>query len=390
MHAEHGQHMEHQQPSQYGLKTAGYLLLADVSGFDAYLAHVELEHAQGVLTELLELIVDSLSPPMHIADIHRDAVLAYEPESELTRGETLLELTEATYTAFRDRLKSIARNNTCQCRACSAVPTLDLKFLVHFGEYTAQPGENGRVILGGLDANLVKERLLKDQVEDNSRSYALFTEPSLAHMGIHPEGLEELRGDYPHLGEIRSGSLDLGERYRSLSEDRQAYVIAEQADLSVIHDYPTTPPVVWDWLNDPYKRTRWLRWTKWRPGLRPAGRTDVGAVNHCTHGVGSVIETILDWRPYRYFTVEMEQANIWSSLLVTYQLEPLPEGQATRLHFRARLLQAPSMRLARPMMRIGVYRKLKQDFEHMAELMAQEKASQIAPSPESSKVADLH
>ncbi len=401
MHSEHGQHleqgqnMEHEQHAEHehhnesSLKTEGYLLLADVSGFDAYLADVELEHAQGVVTELLELIMASLSPPMHIAGIHRDAVLAYKPESEVTRGETMLELPEATYVAFRDRLKSIARNNTCQCRACSAVPTLDLKFLVHFGAYTTQPGDNGRVILGGLDANLVRDRLLKDQVDEAARSYALFTEPSLAHMGLRPEGMEELSGEYPHLGEIRSGSLDLGERYLLLNEERQAYVSDEDADLIISHDYPTTPPVLWDWLNDPYKRTRWLRWTKWRPGLRPGGRTDVGAVNHCTHGVGSVIETILEWRPYQFFTVEMEQASFWSSLLATYQLEPLPDDQGTRLHLRARLLKAPSMRLARPAMSMGMSRKMKRDLAHMAELMAEEESSQDSPSTEPAKVADL-
>ena len=374
---------------EHGLSDHGYLLLADISGFDAYLAEVELEHAQGVMTELLELIVASLAPPMHVSGVLSDAVLAYESESELTRGETLLELTEATYAAFRDRLKSIARNNTCQCRACSAVPTLDLKFLVHFGEYTAQQRKNGRVVLGGLDANLVRGRLLKDQVDDGGRSYALFTESSLEHMGVRPEGMEALCGEYPHLGEIRSGSLDLGGRYQSLNEDRRAYVIAEQADVVVSQDYPTTPPVVWDWLNDPYKRTRWLRWTKWKPGLRPSGRTDIGAVNHCTHGVGSVVETILDWRPYRYFTTEMEQASVWSSLLATYQLESLPDGGGTRLYFRGQLQKAPTMRLMRPALRLGLSRKLKQDFERMAELMAGETNSLEPHPPEPSKVADL-
>jgi hypothetical protein len=190
-------------------------------------------------------------------------------------------------------------------------------------------------------------------------------------MGVRPAGMEEHCGEYPHLGEIRSGSLDLGVRYLALSEDRRAFVIAEQADLIVSHDYPTAPPVVWDWLNDPYKRTRWLRWTKWKPGLRPTGRTDIGAVNHCTHGVGSVIETVLDWRPYRYFTVEMEQASVWLSLRATYQLEPLPDGQGTRLYFRGQLQKAPSMRLMRQALKAGLSRKLKQDFERMAELMAE-------------------
>jgi uncharacterized protein YndB with AHSA1/START domain len=209
-------------------------------------------------------------------------------------------------------------------------------------------------------------------------------------MGVRPEGMEERCGEYPHLGEIRSGSLDLGGRYQSLSEDRRAYVTAEQADVVISRDYPTTPPVVWDWLNDPYKRTRWLSWTKWLPGLRPSGRTDIGAVNHCTHGVGSVVETILDWRPYRYFTVEMEQASVWSSLLATYQLESLPDGGGTRLHFRAQLHKSPAMRLARPVIRMGLSRKLKQDFERMAELMAEEET--ISPDlhpAEPATVVDL-
>lgn len=353
----------------------GYLLLADISGFDAYLADVELEHAQDILTELLELIVESLEPPMHIAGIHRDAVMAYAEESVMTRGETLLELTEATYVIFRDRLKSIERNNTCTCRACEAVPTLDLKFLVHFGQYTAQPGDNGRVMLGGLDASLVRDRLLKDQANRTTSSYALFTEPSLDHMGVRPNGLEESRGEYPHLGVIRSGMLDLGARYRELTTSRTAYVRVEEADVVITRDYSASPPVVWDWLNDPQKRSCWFRWTKWKPGLRPSGRTDVGAVNHCAHGVGNAVETVLDWRPYIYFTVELEQASFWSSMLATYRLEPLPGGGGTRLIYSSRLQKAPSMRLGRPALKAVLSRKLSQDFELMGELMAEEEES---------------
>ncbi len=347
----------------------GYLLLADISGFDAYLASVELEHANDVLKELLELIIDSLSPPMQIAGTHRDAVLAYQPRPEVIRGESMLELTEATYIAFRDRLKSIARNNTCDCRACRAVPTLDLKFLVHYGEFTAQPEPGGRVTLGGLDAGLVRERLLKDQVKTGSRSYALFTESGLLQMGVSPEEMAACSGDYPHVGTIRSRLLDLGRRYEALTEARQAYITPEQADMIVTHDFAAPPSLVWDWLNDPYKRTRWFRWTTWTPGSRPAGRTGIGAVNHCVHGVGSLIETILDWRPYRYFTVEMSQDSIWSRFEATYQLDPLPEGQGTRLEFRAILRKAPAIGLARPVFRVGYSRKLKGDFARMAALM---------------------
>lgn len=368
----------------------GYLLLADISGFDAYLAGVELEHAHDVLTELLELLAASLSPPLHIAAVKGDAILAYKPGVEITRGEMLIELTEATYTAFRDRLKSIARNNTCDCRACSAIPTLDLKFLVHYGEFIARPTENGRANLGGLEVDLIRDRLIKDQMEKGSRSYALFTLASLGQMGIEPSGMTRHQGEYPHLGEIQSASLDLDARYQEFCKDRKAFVIAEEADFIIFQDIAATPPVVWDWLNDPYKRTCWLRWTKWRPGIRPSGRTDIGAVNHCTHGIGSVVETIIDWRPYTYFTVEMEQASIWSSFLVTYQLEPLPDGAGTRVFFRGVLLKAPAKSLSRWVVKNWLPRKLQQDLERMAELIDedQEKTA-VAPAPEPTVVAEV-
>jgi uncharacterized protein YndB with AHSA1/START domain len=349
----------------------GFLLLADISGFDAYLANVELDHANDVLKELLELIIDTLSPPMQIASVHQDAVLAYQLQQELVRSETMLELTEATYFAFRDRLKSIARNNTCDCRACQAVPTLDLKFLVHYGEFTAQPEPDRRVTLGGLDADLVRERRLKDQVKTGTRSYALFTESGLHQMGVSPEDMVACSGDYRHVGTIQSRFLDLGRRYEALTNDRRAYITPEQADIIVAHDFAAPSSLVWDWLNDPYKRTRWYRWTTWTPGLRPDGRMGIGAVNHCAHGVGSLIETILDWRPYRYFTVEMSQDSIWSAFEATYQLDPLPDGQGTSLEFRAILRKAPVLGLARPVFRAGYSRKLKQDFVRMAALMAE-------------------
>ena len=40
----------------------GYLVLADISGYTSYLAGVELDHAQGVLTDLLETIAPASNP----------------------------------------------------------------------------------------------------------------------------------------------------------------------------------------------------------------------------------------------------------------------------------------------------------------------------------------
>ena len=63
----------------------GHLILADISGYTSYLAGVELTHAQDILAELLELIVQRFDPPLSIAKLEGDAVFAYAPQESLPR-----------------------------------------------------------------------------------------------------------------------------------------------------------------------------------------------------------------------------------------------------------------------------------------------------------------
>lgn len=350
----------------------GYILLADISGFDAYLSDVELEHAHGVVRELLELIVEQLTPTLQLASFEGDAVLAYAPKEDLPRGETLLELTEITYVAFRDRLKSIHRNNTCNCRACSTVDTLDLKFLVHYGEYLASPKNNEHIWLEGLDANLVRERLLKDQVQGDGapRSYALFTEQSLKHLGVRPEGTRANRGSYPHMGEIETASMDLGERYDTLTAARHAYVSADDADIVIVKDFEAPASNLWEWLNEPEKRNRWMKWRTWKALQRPGGRTGIGASNHCAHGFGAIIETVVDWRPNDYYTVDFRQESLGIAMQITYQLEPSAIQNSTRLNTHVRLLDTNLKWLTHPAIKLGLPAVFNLDFDTLGEMIS--------------------
>jgi hypothetical protein len=91
------------------------------------------------------------------------------------RGETLLELIESTYIAFRGRTKNVRRHSTCDCRACNNISTLDLKFIVHHGDFAVQD-IGGRPELAGSDVNLA-HRLLKNHVTEHTgwSAYALFS-----------------------------------------------------------------------------------------------------------------------------------------------------------------------------------------------------------------------
>ena len=85
--------------------------------------------------ELMELIAGRFAPLLTVVEFEGDAVYARADAAAIPRGEILLELLESTYVLFRDRVEAIKRHTTCGCNACRLIPTLDLKFIVHFGEY---------------------------------------------------------------------------------------------------------------------------------------------------------------------------------------------------------------------------------------------------------------
>ena len=59
----------------------GYLILADVSGFTAFVTTTELEHGSEIIAALLDEVVGHLSPPLEIQEIEGDAVFALGGEA---------------------------------------------------------------------------------------------------------------------------------------------------------------------------------------------------------------------------------------------------------------------------------------------------------------------
>lgn len=360
----------------------GYLVIADISGFTSYMAATELEHAQAVLGELLELIVGHLQPLFTLVKLEGDAVFSYASSSSLTRGEAVIELIESTYVAFRDRVDGIQRRTTCECRACRAIPTLDLKFLVHAGDYFIQHVA-GIDDLVGSDVNLV-HRLTKNGITESTgwRGYALFTEAALALTGLATEGLHQQSESYEHLGEVKTYTMDLRPRYSELVSARQVIISPEAADSVIVITTAAPRAVVWDWLNDPQKRAQW-EGLDIRPVLRPGGRTAVGARNHCVHGKDAVsVETILDWRPYDYFTAEKAWPPV--ILTVTSRLETTPDG-GTRLTTTCKLTGLPRPiqgTACRLMIRFyGIDKRYDKLAQMLAEEMAPTSPQMLAPTP---------
>jgi len=319
----------------------GYLILADISGYNAYVAGTEFDHAQEIIGDLLEFLVNRLRALLTLVQIEGDAVFAYTSENKILRGETLFELIENTYAAFKNQLTSIKRHHTCDCNACQNVNALDLKFFVHYGEYIEQSIDDHHGLLGYAPM-FVRKREWKEPVAESAgwHGYALFTEDSLSKLDLEPEGLEAVKfAENP----VKTFGLNLQARYEVLLETRQVMVPPEKADASLTFEIDAPPPVLWEWLNDPQRRNQWWEsFTRWTKRLRPGGRTGPGAVNHCDHGVGDVLETVMDWRPFDYYTVEMRITPGRFNILQTTCLEALPNGKTgIQVYYQ---LQNPNMR----------------------------------------------
>lgn len=343
----------------------GYFLLADLSGFTAFLADAELDHAQGILEQVLETVVANLTPTMTLGEIEGDAVFVYARASRASRGELIAELAEATYAAFRDQQQTMLRNATCPCHACQSIGELDLKFVTHYGDFVLQDVAGMSKPMGS-SVN-VAHRLLKNRIAESTgwRGYALYSETALEQMQLTPNGLHASEEEYEHLGQVRTYSSNLHQRYEEVVERRRVALTADEAHAEVVHDFDMPPAIVWDWLNDTAKRTSWMQRANWLPLTRGKGRTGPQVKNHCTSY--NVIEEILDWRPFDYYTVRFVGGPI--RLLATISLEPRHPG--TRVRWKAKLENRVPRWIGTMMGKAILHRRMRlpEGFDTMSQLM---------------------
>jgi hypothetical protein len=194
----------------------GYLVLADISGFTSFVAQTEIDHAHLALSFLLETIMEKLSSLLTIFQLEGDAVFAYVEESQLQEGKSLLGLIDQTYRAFRDRAEALYAGATCPCKACKAIPTLDLKFMVHHGDFIIRQVAGVQHLLGN-DVNLL-HRLAKNHVSESTgwKGYALFTNQGLERMQADKTSFVQQTESYEHLGEVETYVRDMHIRYEAM------------------------------------------------------------------------------------------------------------------------------------------------------------------------------
>ena len=314
----------------------GYLLIADITGYTRFLTGSELDHAQGILESLFEVILARLKSPLILSNIQGDAFFAFANDETVHSPGQIFDSIEALYFGFRDRVATMRENTTCTCRACRNIGGLDLKFIVHHGDYVINDIA-GHHELTGPDVILL-HRLLKNDVTERTRvkAYALITAAAADALA-----LDELKNEtkpytiaLSEFGTITATVLDLGARWENHRE-RNEIVVSEHEPLyfkPVSRVIPFGTDIVWEYLTDPVQRPRWQEGV--HSFSRASGdphRLRTGAVDHCAHGKQSIVINYVDVRPLKHMTGEVLMP---LGGKMRFSLLTAPESKGTRVTAR--------------------------------------------------------
>lgn len=314
-------------------------LIADISGYTGYLADVELDHAQDILADLVGAVVSALRPNFRLAKLEGDAAFTYLIGEKLD-GSMLLDTIERCYFGFRRRRRDVRQATSCECNACTRIPDLDLKFVVHHGQAIVQKVA-GRQELLGSDV-IVVHRLLKNDVVERLgfSAYALFTQRCIDATDLDPAalGMRAHTETYDRIGDVPTWAHDLERRWQDEEARARVFVTPEESILTLSVPTNVPPQVAWEFLTTPGQRMTWQPWvTDVTIKGAAGGRRGPGSANHCRHGKDAVIEEILDWRPYDYVTDRtiLDTPGGPVNVLHTIELEPTATGSIVHLRFGA-------------------------------------------------------
>jgi hypothetical protein len=200
----------------------GPLFLADISGYTSFLQDVETAHrhdafangaipeAYGLMSSLLDGIVEKIAPPFTLAKIEGDAVFAFATaDDQVPRREALLECVRTCYGEFETRRAQAGAIWTCTCDACARASSLDLKFILHAGKYVLQEIAGSRELSG--PEVVMAHRLLKNRAAEvvGDGAYLLISAAAASSLEVPLTDAIPMTETYEHYAPIDTFALPL-------------------------------------------------------------------------------------------------------------------------------------------------------------------------------------
>jgi len=146
------------------------LYIPDISGFTDFVNNTEINHSRHIISELLEIIIDSNKYGMSVSEIEGDAVLFFK--DEIPSVSDLIDQCQLTFKNFHAHLQRYDTECICRCGACETASKLSLKFIIHAGD-VEKINIKDHQKLHGSDV-ILAHRLLKNSIHD--KEYILITD----------------------------------------------------------------------------------------------------------------------------------------------------------------------------------------------------------------------
>ena len=311
----------------------GYFVLTDISGYTEFLTKSELDHAQDTLQNLFDAQIAHIKYPFVISGFRGDAIFMYVPGTNFCEPQSFLEALENLYFVFANTLRQMVLNTTCTCRACKNIAKLDLKMVVHYGEYAIQKLGDREELLGA-DV-IVPHRMLKNHVIEKTgiESYALFSEAAVEASNLlqlaYP--LVPHSEVYEHIGEVDMQVLDLRVVWEREQEKHRFVVSPEEAWLTFEWDAPHALASVWEYLTTPRLEQEWAGYDQVERTDSLGGRMRAESTYHCAHGDLQFFNKILDWKPFEYVSIE-QNISVGVKLVQTRRVQETATGTKIIFH----------------------------------------------------------
>jgi uncharacterized protein YndB with AHSA1/START domain len=309
---------------------SGFIAMADITGYTVYLNESELDHAQESVVAILDVIVGSTDAPLTLSRVVGDAVISYAFDGKILNAQTLIEELENTYVVFRRALGQMILNTTCRCNACANLSALDLKFIVHHGEFAINEMAGNQELIGP-NVNLMF-RLAKNRIKEilGLSAYIAYTSDAVKALDL-PDfvaTLAPLVEDTDEFGMVQLHVEDMHAVWENRRYEAIAAIPERDAMLSFVRDIHAPVGIVWDHLTDPAKRSRIFASDSAGTSTADDGRMGTDGTYVCAHGKMRIPHRIVDWVPLSQYTFQSEGPffrNLWQ-----FRLTDL--GDTTRLH----------------------------------------------------------
>ena len=208
------------------------LLIADIAGYTRFMKmhDTSLAHAQQIIADLLEAVIDAAGPSLKLAKLEGDAAFFYmrSPADGAQAPRLIEERAAAIYRAFHARAADIKANTLCPCDGCQQAGNLKIKLVGHAGGVAVQKVKR-LTELAGVDV-IVVHRMLKNDVPVSE--YLLVTKPVYAMLG---DALRERAAAFDleldDLGTTSAWYLDLADCVAPLPPPRKRSPLARVGGL---------------------------------------------------------------------------------------------------------------------------------------------------------------